>query len=139
VLAENKKFKMIASQPADFQRDKGRTVMQAMLAQYGQEIEIVFTHNDDMALGAIEAIEAAGKKPGQDILIVSIDALKVAIQAVADGKINCTVECNPLFGPKIFDTIEKIRKGESVPRKMFNKDELFDATNAAVAVPSRKY
>jgi len=139
VLAENKKFKMIASQPADFQRDKGRTVMQAMLAQYGQEIEIVFTHNDDMALGAIEAIEAAGKKPGQDILIVSIDALKVAIQAVADGKINCTVECNPLFGPKIFDTIEKIRKGESVPRKMFNKDELFDATNAAAAVPSRKY
>lgn len=139
VLAENKTFKMIASQPADFQRAKGRTVMETMLAQHGQEIEIVFTHNDDMALGAIEAIEAAGRKPGQDILIVSIDALKVAVQAVVDGKLNCTVECNPLFGPKVFDVIERIRKGEAVPHTMFNKDDLFDATNAAAALPSRKY
>ncbi len=139
VLAEHKRFKMLASQPADFQRAKGRTVMAARLAEHGREIEIVFTHNDDMALGAIEAIEAAGQKPGQDILIVSIDALKVAIQAVADGKINCTVECNPLFGPKVFDAIEKIRKGEAVPRKLFNKDEVFDATNAAASLPARKY
>jgi simple sugar transport system substrate-binding protein len=139
VLAENKKFKMIASQSADFQHTKGRTVMEAMLAEHGREIEIVFTHNDDMAMGAIEAIEAAGLKPGQDILIVSIDALKVAVQAVADGKMNCTVECNPLFGPKVFDVLDKIWKGEAVPRRMFNKDELFDATNAAAALPSRKY
>ena len=139
VLAENKKFKMLASQPADFQRAKGRTVMEAMLAQYGREVEIVFTHNDDMALGAIEAIEAAGQKPGQDILIVSIDALKVAIQAVADGKINCTVECNPLFGPKVYDTVAAVLAGKKVERKAYNKDELFDATNAAAALPKRQY
>ena len=139
VLAENKRFKMLASQPADFQRAKGRAVMESMLAQHGREIEIVFTHNDDMAMGAIEAIEAAGLRAGQDILIVSIDALQVAVQAVADGRINCTVECNPLFGPKVFDVIDRIRKGEAVPRSLFNKDELFDATNAAAALPSRKY
>jgi simple sugar transport system substrate-binding protein len=89
-----------------------------------------------MALGAIEAV---GLKPVRDILIVSIDALKVAVQAVADGKIYCTVENNPLYGHKIFDAIEKMRKGELVPSKLFNTDDLFDSTNAAAVLPSWKY
>jgi galactofuranose transport system substrate-binding protein len=92
-----------------------------------------------MALGAIQAIEEAGLKPGKDILIVSIDAIKEAVQAVADGKISCTVECNPLFGPKVYDTIEKILKGEKVEKVAYNKDELFDATNAGARVGSRQY
>ena len=92
-----------------------------------------------MALGAAQAIEEAGLKPGKDITMVSIDAIGEAVKAVAAGRLNCTVECSPLFGPKVYDTIEKVLAGEKMPKKMFNKDELFDATNAAKALPSRKY
>jgi simple sugar transport system substrate-binding protein len=92
-----------------------------------------------MALGAAQAIEEAGLKPGKDIVMVSIDAIGEAVKAVADGRLNCTVECSPLFGPKVYDTIAKVKAGEKVEKKMYNKDELFDAKNAAKALPSRKY
>ena len=132
-------FKIIDSQTGNFRRSEGKQVMEALLKKHGKEIEILYSHNDDMALGAIQAIEEAGLKPGQDILIVTIDAIKEAIQAVVAGKINCTVECNPMFGPKIYGTIEKILNKETVEKKMYNKDELFDATNAAAALPTRAY
>jgi ABC-type sugar transport system substrate-binding protein len=70
---------------------------------------------------------------------VSIDAIGEAVKAVADGRLNCTVECNPLFGPKVYDTAAKILRGEKVPKKAFNKDELFDGKNAAKALPTRQY
>jgi simple sugar transport system substrate-binding protein len=92
-----------------------------------------------MALGAAQAIEEAGLKPGKDIMLVSIDAIGEAVKAVAEGRLNCTVECNPLFGPKVYDTVAKILAGEKVPKKAYNKDELFDATNAAQALPTRQY
>ena len=138
-IAAHSGLKIIDSQSGDFRRSGGKEVMEALLKKHGKAINIVYAHNDDMALGAIQAIEEAGLKPGKDITIVSIDAIKEAIQAVADGKIACTVECNPLFGPKVYDTVAKILAGESVPKKAFNKDELFDATNAAAALPSRQY
>jgi simple sugar transport system substrate-binding protein len=138
-IAKHPGFTIIDSQSGDFVRAKGKEVMAALLKKHGPAIQILFAHNDDMALGAIQAIEEAGLRPGKDILIVSIDALREAIQAVADGNISCTVECNPLFGPKIFDAVEKVVKGESIPRTMYNQDELFDATNAAAAAPTRKY
>ena len=132
-------FKIIDSQTGNFRRSEGKQVMEALLKKHGKEIEILYAHNDDMALGAIQAIEEAGLKPGKDILIVTIDAIKEAIQAVVAGKINCTVECNPLFGPKVYGTIEKILNKETVAKQMYNKDELFDATNAAAALPTRQY
>jgi simple sugar transport system substrate-binding protein len=84
-------------------------------------------------------MEEAGIKPGKDVIIVSIDAMRAAVEAVAAGKINCTVECNPLFGPKVYDTVAKILAGEEVPKKSFNKDELIDETNAATLLPNRQY
>jgi ABC-type sugar transport system substrate-binding protein len=138
-LAKHPALKMLDSQTGNFRRAEGKTVMEALLKKHGKSIQILYAHNDDMALGAIQAIEEAGMKPGTDILIVTIDAIKEAVQAVVDGKINCTVECNPLFGPKIYDTVEKILKGESVPKSSANKDELFDATNAKAALPTRQY
>jgi ABC-type sugar transport system substrate-binding protein len=138
-LAKHPEFKMLDSQTGNFSRAEGKTVMEALLKKHGKAIQILYAHNDDMALGAIQAIEEAGLKPGKDILIVTIDAIKEAIKAVVDGKINCTVECNPLFGPKIYDTVEKILKGESVPKTSSNKDQLFDSTNAAAALPTRQY
>jgi simple sugar transport system substrate-binding protein len=138
-IAKHPDFKAIDSQTGNFRRAEGKQVMEALLKKHGREIEILYAHNDDMALGAIQAIEEAGLKPGKDILVVSIDAIREAIQAVVDGKISCTVECNPLFGPKVYDAIEKILKGEPVPKELYNRDELFDASNAGAALPTRKY
>jgi simple sugar transport system substrate-binding protein len=138
-IAKYPGLKIIDSQSGDFRRTGGKEVMEAFIKKHGKDIDIVYAHNDDMALGAVQAIEEAGMKPGKDIIIVSIDAIREGIQAVIDGKINCVVECNPLFGPKVYDTIERVLAGEKVPRKSFNKDELFDSTNAAAAIGSRKY
>jgi simple sugar transport system substrate-binding protein len=138
-IAKYPDLRIIDSQSGDFRRAGGKEVMEAFLKKHGRNIDIVYAHNDDMALGAIQAIEAAGLKPGKDILIVSIDAIREGVQAVADGKINCVVECNPLFGPKVYDTIELLLAKKPVPRKAYNKDELFDETNAAAALPTRQY
>jgi len=86
----------------------------------------VYAHNDDMALGAISAIEAAGKKPGKDLMIVSVDGTKDGIKALRDGKISCVVECNPLLGPQLFDNAEKILKGETVPQEQKSIEAVYD-------------
>ncbi len=138
-LAKHPGFKIIDSQTGNFRRAEGKQVMEALLKKHGKEIEILYAHNDDMALGAIQAIEEAGLKPGKDILLVSIDAIKEAVAAVAAGKLACTVECNPLFGPKVYDTIARILAGETVPKVAYNVDEVFDATNAPAALPTRQY
>jgi len=138
-IAKYPGLQIIDAQSGDFRRAGGKEVMEAFLKKHGKDIDIVYAHNDDMALGAIQAIEAAGLKPGTDIIIVSIDAIKEGVQAVVDGKINCVVECNPLFGPKVYDTVAQVLAGRAVPRKAYNKDELFDATNAAAALPTRQY
>jgi simple sugar transport system substrate-binding protein len=132
-------LKIIDSQSGNFERSGGKQVMEAFLKKHGKDITVVYAHNDDMALGAAQAIEEAGLKPGKDIIMVSIDAIGEAVKAVADGRLNCVVECNPLFGPKVYDTAAKILRGETVPKKSFNKDEPFDATNAAQVLPTRKY
>lgn len=138
-MAKHPAFKVIDSQSGDFRRAGGKEVMEAFIKKHGKAIEVVYAHNDDMAFGAIQAIEEAGLKPGKDILIVSIDGIREAIQAVIAGKINVTVECNPLFGPRVYDTAAKLVAGEKVAKKVFNKDELFDATNAATVIGSRQY
>jgi ABC-type sugar transport system substrate-binding protein len=138
-IAKHPDLKIIDSQSGDFRRTGGKEVMEAFIKKHGKNIDVLYAHNDDMALGAVQAIEEAGMKPGSDIIIVSIDAVREGVQAVVAGKINCTVECNPLFGPKVYDTVAKVLAGEKVPRKSYNKDELFDATNAATALPTRQY
>ncbi len=138
-LAKSPSLKVIDSQSGDFRRSGGKEVMEAFLKKHGKEIEIVYAHNDDMALGAIQAIEEAGLKPGKDILVVAIDAIKEGVQAVVDGKINAVVECNPLFGPKIYDTIAKLKAGEKVERSSYNVDIVIDSTNAAALIGQRQY
>lgn len=138
-IAKYPDLKVIDSQSGDFRREGGKEVMEAFLKKHSGNFDIVYAHNDDMALGAIQAIEAAGLKPGKDVMIISIDATREGIEAVVAGKINCVVECNPLFGPKAYDAAAKLVAGQPVPRKQFNKDELFDSTNAAAALPTRKY
>ena len=138
-IAKHPGLKIIDSQSGDFRRAGGKEVMEAFLKKHGRAIRIVYAHNDDMALGAAQAIEEAGLRPGTDIILVSIDAIREAVQAVVDGRLNCTVECNPLFGPKVYDIIGPLIRKEPVPKKSYNKDELFDATNAAAVIAQREY
>jgi simple sugar transport system substrate-binding protein len=140
IIAQNPDMKVIKSQTGDFQRAKGREVMEAFLkSPEGAQINALFAHNDDMALGAIQAIEAAGKKPGVDIKIVSIDAIKDAFTAMADGKMNCTVECNPLLGPQLFDLVEKLTAGEKLPKRVIVEEGVFPQEKAKELLPTRKY
>lgn len=118
---------IIKSQSGDFTRAKGKEVFEAFLrSPEGSEINALYAHNDDMALGAIQAIEEAGKKPGTDIVIVSIDGVHDAFQAILDGKLNCTVECNPLIGPQVFDAVEKYLAGEELPKRIQIEEGVFD-------------
>ena len=96
---------------------------------------IVYAHNDEMALGAIAAIEAAGKVPGKDILVVSIDGEKDGIQAIVDGKLGCSCECNPRFGPAAFDIMTNYANGDKIPPMIINPDNFYDASNAKEALP----
>lgn len=139
VIAAHPGLAIINAQSGDFRRSGGKEVMEALLKKHGRNFDVVYAHNDDMALGAIQAIEEAGLKPGKDVTVISIDAIREAIQAIVDGRLNCTVECNPLFGPKVYDLVAKVVAGQPVDRLQYNHDELFDATNAAAVLPSRKY
>ena len=139
-LKGHPEMKIILSQTGDFTRAKGKDVMEAFLkSPQGSQIQAVYAHNDDMALGAIQAIEEAGKKPGQDIKVVSIDAVKGAFEAMVDGKLNCTVECNPLLGPAAFDAVEKALAGQTLPKKTIVKDQVFEQSQAKDVIGSRKY
>ena len=124
---------ILASQSGDFARDKGRQVAETLL-QAHPDATIVYAHNDEMALGAIAAIEAAGKVPGKDILVVSIDGEKDALQAIIDGKLGCSCECNPKFGPAAFDILYKYAGGETIPPQIINPDHFYDASNAAASI-----
>ena len=138
-LKANPGMKIIKSQTGDFTRAKGKEVMEAFLKAEGKNINAVYAHNDDMALGAIQAIEAAGLKPGTDMIIVSIDGVKGAFEAMVAGKLNCTVECNPLLGPMAFDAVEAAVAGKELPKKTIVKDEVFDQSVAKDVIGSRKY
>ena len=122
-------MRIVASQSGDFARDKGRQVAETLL-QSNPTANAIYAHNDEMAIGAIAAIEAAGKKPGGDVTIVSIDGTRDALQAIIDGKMGATVECSPFFGPVAFDTLVRFAAGETIPPKIINEDRFFDRSNA---------
>lgn len=128
------------SQSGDFSKSEGKEVMEAFLKSDRDNIDVVYAHNDDMALGAIQAIEEAGLTPGEDILVVSIDGVKAAFEAMKAGKLNATVECNPLLGPAAFDALEQLAAGETLPKKTIVEDKIYvaeDVTDELIA--SRQY
>ena len=140
ILADHPGMKIVLSQSGDFTRAGGKEVMEAFLkSPQGRQINALFAHNDDMALGAIQAIEEAGLKPGKDIVIISVDGVRGAFEAMVAGKSNCTVECNPLIGPQVFDLIEAVAAGKPVPRVVRVMESVYDQSQAAAALPTRQY
>ncbi len=139
IIKADPKFKIIRSQTGDFTRAKGKEVMEAFLKAEGKKINVLYAHNDDMAIGAIQAIEEAGMTPGKDITNISIDAVKGAFEAMMAGKLNVTVECSPLLGPQLMAAVKDIKAGKPVPKRIVTEEGIFPMETAAQEFPKRKY
>ena len=138
-IAGNPSLKIVRSQTGDFTRAKGKEVMEAFLKAQGKSIDVLYAHNDDMAIGAIQAIEEAGLKPGVDILVISIDGVRGAFQAMIAGKLNVTIECSPLLGPQLMTLAKDVAAGKPVPKRITVQEGVFPADVAARELPNRKY
>ncbi|TXC91335.1 ABC transporter substrate-binding protein [Metabacillus litoralis] len=139
VIADHPNLKITKSQTGDFTRAKGKEVMEAFLKSDGDNIDVLYAHNDDMAIGAIQAIEEYGLKPGEDIKIIGVDAVKGAFEAMAAGKMNVTVECNPLFGPQMVDLIEAHLAGETIEKRVAVEESMYTMDQAEELLPTREY
>lgn len=139
IVDTNPNYKIIKSQSGDFTRAKGKEVMEAFLKSDGKNIQAVYAHNDDMALGAIQAIEEYGLKPGTDIFIVSVDGIKPAFEAIRDGKLNVTVECNPALGPQLRQAILDYKEGKTLEKWIKSDEDVFFGQKAIDALPNRTY
>ena len=130
VMAMHDNMTIVASQSGDFARDLGRQVMETLL-QAHPDVNLVYAHNDEMAIGAIQALELAGRKPGEDVLVVSIDGTRDALQAIIDGKMGVTVESSPFFGPLACEVMNRYANGEEIEHWVQVSDRIFTAENAA--------
>ncbi|MCT2537215.1 ABC transporter substrate-binding protein [Aquibacillus koreensis] len=140
IIGDHDKFEIIKSQTGEFTRAKGKEVMEAFLKSDGENIDVLYAHNDDMAIGAIQAIEEYGLKPGEDIIVIGVDAVKGAFEAMAAGKMNVTIECNPLFGPQMVELIEKhVIDGEELEKRIAVEESMYTMDQAEELLPTRKY
>jgi ribose transport system substrate-binding protein len=129
-ILQDDRFEIVASQTGDFARDLGRQVMETLL-QAHPDVNVVYAHNDEMAIGAIQALELAGRKPGEDVTIVSIDGTRDALQAIIDGKMGVTVESSPFFGPLACKVMKEYASGAEIPGWVKVEDRIFTIDNAA--------
>ena len=121
-LADYPFLKVVAQQTGNFTRAEGQALMESWLKSI-DKIDVLIAQNDDMALGAIDAIKAAGKVPGKDIIIVGCDSVKAAFEAIVAGEMNATIECTPLYGPTVVSTIEALEAGETFGRDVIHPEE----------------
>jgi galactofuranose transport system substrate-binding protein len=142
VLRNHPNYRIIVSESGNFVRSEGKDLMQKILdalAGKGQKMDALFAHNDDMAIGAIATMEAAGIRPGKDVAIVSVDAIRDAFTAMIAGKLNCSVECNPLLGPQLMKAVKDYMAGKDLPVRLITSEVVFPAEAARSALPGRKY
>ncbi len=139
-IEANGNFQITQTKPADFTQNGGREVMREFLQQPQEKWpQVLFSHNDDMAIGAVEAIKEAGLKPGSDIIIISVDGTRRAFEQMVDGNINAVVECNPLLGPLLMQAVKEIMAGRTLPKRMVTPEDIFTQELAAKEVEYRKY
>jgi ABC-type sugar transport system substrate-binding protein len=138
ILAKHPNWKITRSQTGNFTVAEGKAVMEAFL-KADKTIQVLYAHNDGMALGAIQAIKEAGLKPGKDIIIVGVDGVKGAFEAMVAGEMNASIECSPLLGPQALQAVKDLMKGKKLPAKIITIEGVFDQSNAATALPTRQY
>ena len=133
------RFEIIETMSGDFLRSKGKECMESLLERH-EKIDVLFSHNDAMTLGAIEAIEEAGLVPGEDIIIITVDGEQAAIDLLQEGKINCVVECTPMLGDIIMDLAKKLAAGEEIPRVTNPEERAFtEFDEDLMDIPPRGY
>jgi ABC-type sugar transport system substrate-binding protein len=138
VMKNHPNWKITRSQTGNFTSSEGKMVMEAFL-KADKNIDVLYAHNDQMALGAIQAIKEAGLRPGKDIIIVGIDAVKGAFEAMVAGEMNASIECSPLLGPQAVQAVRDLRDGKKLPERIWTIEGIFDQSNAAAALPTRQY
>ena len=138
LLVDYPEFQIIYSESGDFLRSKGYELMCEILQEL-QDFHVIYSHNDGMTLGAIDAMKERGIKPGEDIVIISIDAEQAAINALRRGEINCVVECNPKQGPDIMRLAGNLARKETIPRVIYMEEEVFTEWDDLSNIAPRGY
>lgn len=133
------RFHTLETISGDFLRSKGKECMEYLLDTYGDEIDVLYSHNDGMTLGAIDVIQSYGLVPGKDIIIITVDGEQAAIDLLKEGKINCVVECTPLLGDLVMNMAEKLKAGESIPRTTHPQEGVFTEFDDLSTLPPRGY
>jgi ribose transport system substrate-binding protein len=128
-------LKIVAQQTGEFQREKGQSVTEQLI-QANPEIDAIYAHNDEMALGALVALRTAGKAPGQDVKVVSVDGTRNAVEAITKGQVNAVIESNPRFGPLAFKTLTDFWAGEEIRENTIISDRAYDEANAEQSLNS---
>jgi galactofuranose transport system substrate-binding protein len=139
VIAADRRYRIIRSQSAGFDRARAREIMAEYLRAEGKRIRVLFAHSDTMALGGIEAIEEAKLDPGSDIQVIAIEGSRKGLEAIVAGKLNVSVECSPLLGPPLLAVVKDLAEGKPVPRRVITEESVFTVENAAAELPNRAY
>jgi simple sugar transport system substrate-binding protein len=140
VISAHAKFKVIFTEDGDFMRSKGTEIMRRVFRLYDpKDIDVLYSHNDDMTFGAIEVMEEAGIRPGKDIVIISVDATQRIVNYLKEGKVNCVIECNPNSGALVMDIARKIASGQPVQKRIYVEETVFDENSDFSAIADRGY
>jgi simple sugar transport system substrate-binding protein len=144
IIGNDRRFQVVRSLSGDFMRSKGREVMEQVLSDYydpaaGRTLDVLFAHNDDMAMGAVEAMEERGLRPGRDVVVISVDAQKSALEALRRGKINCVVECAPYIGEQLMDLVKQLVAGRDIPSIIYSEETMFTEDDPPESLPVRPY
>ena len=138
-IAGDERMNVLESIDGDFLKSRGAENMRYLLETYGGEIVAVYSHNDEMTLGALPEIEKAGFMPGKDMIIISIDGGQEAIDVLKSGKINCVVECTPKLGNVLMETALKLKSGEAVEGVIHPEEQVFSDEMDTSKIAPRGY
>jgi simple sugar transport system substrate-binding protein len=138
ILKDHPRFEIIYSESGDFMRSKGYELMRSVLQTF-THIDVIFSHNDGMTLGVLDAMREKNLKPGTDIIIITVDAEQAAIDALKRGEVNCVIECNPKQGPEIMKLAQKLAGREAIPHQIYVDETVFYEWDDLSALPPRGY
>ena len=138
-IAGDSRMEILESVNGDFLRSRGAECMRYLLERYGDQIDVIFSHNDEMTVGALPEIEQAGFRPGRDMIIISIDGGQEAIDILKEGKINCIVECTPKLGSVLMETALAVKAGKEVEHLIHPEERVFRAEDDLRDLPPRGY
>ncbi|WP_277959478.1 ABC transporter substrate-binding protein [Frigoribacterium faeni] len=140
VIGADSAFTKIGAQTANWSTEEAKSVFETVLKSNGNDVQMVFAQNDEMGLGAVQAVEEAGLTPGKDVKIATIDGTKSALEALSESKLSFVAEYNPLFGDTALEAVQKLLDGDTVESSIVVESATFDSPEAAAtALPDRKF